>query len=114
MNEEQLAICKKYGSAYVEPEDAEIVGVALETLGREPIYGVRITPAENATGWYICGGPRSDDPNFYQPVCLSHLRERCPSVLKYLSLEPGFKFLIDRSGYEDVWKDLEIIDRPDK
>jgi hypothetical protein len=109
MNEDQLLICKKYGSAYVEAVDSEIVGVALETLEMEPLNGVRIMPTDKATGWYIYGGQYSDDPNFYQPVCLSHLRERCPRVVKYLSLEPGFRFIIDRAGYEDVWKDVEIL-----
>src|ERR1700679_1307557 len=104
MDQEQLFVCKKFGSAYVEAVDTEIVGVALATLDKEPIYGLRIMPTDNTTGWYICGGPYSDAPDFYQPICLSHLRERCPSVVKYLSLEPGFKFLIDRAGYEDVWK----------
>jgi hypothetical protein len=109
MNEEQLSVCKKFGSAYIEALDKEIVGVALETLDKEPIYGLRIMPTDNTTGWYICGGPYSDAPDFYQPVCLSHLKERCPTVVKYLSLKPGFKFLIDRAGYEDVWKDPGII-----
>ena len=112
MNDEQLAICKKYGSAYVEADDEEIVGVALETLSKQPLYGVRIMPTDKTTGWYICGGTWSDAPDFYQPVCLSHLRERCPSVWKYLSLEPGFKFLIDHAGYEDVWKEPEILGQP--
>ena len=109
MSEEQLSICNKYGSAYIESADDEIVGVALDTLDKEPLYGLRVMPTHKATGWYIYGSPSSDDPNCYQPVCLSHLKERCPRVLKYLSLEPGFKFLIDNAGYEDVWKDPEIV-----
>jgi hypothetical protein len=110
MIEDQISICKKYGSAYIEAEDEEIVGVALDTLEKEPLNGLRMMPTHKATGWYIYGGTWSDDPNFYQPLCLKHLKNRCPVVLKYLSLEPGFRFQIDRAGYEDVWKDIEIID----
>jgi hypothetical protein len=110
MNQDQLSICLEYGSAYVEAEDDEMVGVALATLDKEPLYGFRIVPAGDATGWYIYGGPWLDDPNFYQAISLGELKQRCPRVGKYLSLEPGFKFIINRAGYEDVWKDP--IDAP--
>lgn len=105
MKTDQQAICQKYGSAFVEPLDDEIVGVALNTLTQVPLHGVRIMPTENTTGWYIWGGTYSEAADFYQPVCLSHLRDRCPIVIKYLGLEPEFKFMIDRKGFEDVWRE---------
>jgi hypothetical protein len=105
MRADQLAICQKYGSAFVEPSDQEIVGVALKTLNEIPLHGVRIMPTENTTGWYVWGGTYSEDPNFYQPICLSHLRDRCPIIMKYLGLEPEFRFMIDHAGFEDVWRE---------
>ena len=34
-----------------------------------------------------------------------HLADHCPSVLPYLGLPPGWRFLI-APGYEDVWQRL--------
>ncbi|WP_434657920.1 immunity protein Imm33 domain-containing protein [Chromobacterium violaceum] len=31
--------------------------------------------------------------------------EYLPEVLKFLCLEPGYKFMTDQYGFEDVWKE---------
>jgi len=36
---------------------------------------------------------------------VEHLPEYLPEALRYLDLPPGYRFQIDRSGYEDVWFD---------
>ena len=40
---------------------------------------------------------------FFQPVHVDHLVNLLPIVLPFLGLEPGFKFITDTTGYEDVW-----------
>ncbi|MGN6317354.1 immunity protein Imm33 domain-containing protein [Trinickia sp.] len=99
---QQQAICKKYGLPEAEPED--MVGVAMATLGRMPVYGSRIAlPAGGNVSWFFHCGEYSDAPDFYQPVHVEHLNEILPSVIKYLRLPTGAKFIIDDQGFEDVW-----------
>jgi hypothetical protein len=53
--------------------------------------------------WFFHGGEYSDAPDFYQPVHVGHLKEILPSVIRYMRLPTGEKFIIDDQGYEDVW-----------
>jgi hypothetical protein len=107
----QQEICQKYGSTVVLSDPELKVGFALNSLGQMPIHGVRSTMAGDTTGWYIYAGEYSDATDFFVPVCTSHLVELLPAVLKYLSLAPGFSFIIDDNGYEDVWFDQKRLDR---
>lgn len=62
------------------------------------------------TGWYIWAGEEfSTDPDFFVPLHVKHLNEWCPVVLKYLSLAPGWRFLVT-NDYEDVWQDKSLLD----
>ncbi|WP_422646754.1 immunity protein Imm33 domain-containing protein, partial [Acinetobacter baumannii] len=36
---------------------------------------------------------------------ISHLENYLPEVIPYLALEERFRFVIDKQGYEDVWKE---------
>lgn len=102
---EQASVCARFDSAFA-PVDPDLkVGVALETLERMPITGVRIAPENGTNGWYLWGGDSSDSPDFFKPVHAQHLIEILPLVVKYLALEPGFKFMVDHEGYEDVWRE---------
>jgi len=76
------------------------------TVSQAPINGMRIQPGEGTNGWFLwCGDERSDDADFYAPLHVEHLPEYLPEALRYLDLPPGYRFQIDRSGYEDVWFD---------
>jgi hypothetical protein len=101
----QKTICAKHGSAFTPASSGLKVGLALQTLELNPIYGVREAAKGDASGWYIWGGPHSEEADFFQPVHIDHLAELIPLVLPYLGLEPGFKFIIDPAGYEDVWRE---------
>lgn len=59
-------------------------------------------------GWYIWSGEWSDSDIFFNPIHAEHLIEKRPEILKYLSLDVGFRFQIDRKGYEDVWYDEKL------
>jgi hypothetical protein len=106
---EQEEICKKYKSRISHPNIHGKIGIALESLGTMPITGVRKIQENGTEGWYIWGGEYSDDPDFFKPVHLLHIEEIAPGLIKYLSLSPGFKFIIDNTGYEDVWYDEELL-----
>jgi len=44
----------------------------------------------------------SDAADFFAPLCVEHLRERCPEVLPYLVLPPGWSFAIERWGRDPI------------
>jgi hypothetical protein len=99
---QQEALCARHGLQAVEPE--EMVAVAMSTLGRMPIYGTRIALSEgDNVSWFFHCGEYSDADDFYQPLHAAHLSTYLPSVLPYLRLPPGARFIIDAAGYEDIW-----------
>ena len=86
------------------------MGLAIATVGQMPIRGDRCAPENGTNGWSIwCGEEWSDDPNFYAPLHVEHLKEMLPEVLPYLELPPGYRFIIDGKGYEDVWFDESLL-----
>ena len=56
---------------------------------------------------FYCG-EHSDYPNFYQSIHIDHLEDYLPNVIDYLCLEPGYSFVIDSNGYENVWVSPDI------
>jgi hypothetical protein len=106
----QTAICKKYRSAWNPPPDDMKVGISLNVKDRVfPIHGLRHKMEGNTSGWYIWAGELSSDPDFFVPLHVLHLEQWCPMILKYLALEPGWRFLIDPE-YEDVWYDKNLLE----
>jgi hypothetical protein len=104
MEDLQRSICEKFGSTFYGVDMNLKVGIALQTLHLKPIRAIRLNPENGDNGWYIYCGNFSDDVDFYKPLCGLHLEKYCPEIIKYLSLEPGFNLIIDRDGYEDVWR----------
>ncbi|MNR35106.1 hypothetical protein D3C85_1529280 [compost metagenome] len=101
----QIDICKKYGSRVIPYSLEDMVAVALETIDKSPIVGMRyILDAGDNVSWFFYCGENSDDDDFYRTMHVGHLGEFVPEVIDYLCLEPGYRFVIDREGYEDVWK----------
>lgn len=99
----QKNICRKYASDFSTPDPNLKIGIALETIGNQPTRGVRRQPSDGTAGWFIYCGEYSAEPDFYKPVHVAHVSEIIPQVLPYLALSPGFNFIIDNEGYEDVW-----------
>ncbi|GAA4277923.1 immunity protein Imm33 domain-containing protein [Aquimarina mytili] len=115
--EEQKATCVKYDANYVEADWEMFIG-----LGRgfdpkqNPINGLRHPIHDQTTGWYIWSGEDFDksDDTFFEPVHLHHLIETYPDIIKFLGLEPGWRFLVaDNASYVDVWEDLSLLDAVD-
>lgn len=104
----QKDVCKKFDVIPFPSNSCEKLGIAIETIGKLPINGLR-HPSENGTcGWYIwCGEEMSEDSEFFKPLHVSHIKEYLPEVEQYLSLPPGYRFLV-AGNYEDVWYDTEL------
>src|SRR5712672_1395510 len=102
--DEQRKTCLRFGADYLPCEDHLKVGIGKHFNRREfPIHGLRHSPEGDTTGWYIWSGEYSEDPNFFVALHSIHLREgRCPEIVKYLGMAPGWRFLV-APGWEDVW-----------
>jgi len=107
---EQMQICQKYSADYVPLDLTAKVGLARNVReGIRPLNGLRHTPIDGTTGWYIWAGEiLSKDDDFFLPLHASHLPEWSPLVIPYLALPPGWRFLI-LENYEDVWFDRAIL-----
>ncbi|AWH86635.1 hypothetical protein HYN59_16645 [Flavobacterium album] len=109
----QLDICKKYFADHIPSPNNFKIGISESAMqGEMPINGLRHEIEGDTSGWYIWGGKAfSNDPNFFSPLHISHLKDKCPLIIKYLALPPGYRFLIDDKGYEDVWFDELILNQ---
>ena len=110
ISEVQHQICHKYEAHYFPSPLYLKVGIARNVqAGAFSINGLRHPPEGDTTGWYFWAEEElSDAPNFFEPLHVEHLFERCPEVLPYLGLPPGWRFLI-APGYEDVWFDESLF-----
>ena len=101
----QKKICGKYGAEFDPPEPGSKLGIAIQTLDRIPIYGVRELPTETTCGWYIHAGDWSAEDEFYKPLCVEHLFDYCELALPFIALPPRWRFITDADGYVDVWRE---------
>ena len=108
MCNDQRNVCQRFGAEYMPPEASQKVGISLGSLETVPLHAVRLIPENGTCGWYIYGGENSTDADFYQPLHVAHLVERCPNIVPYLALPPGWRVLL-APDYEDVWFDGELL-----
>lgn len=110
MSEIQLEFCEARGYACTITDGEEKVGVALETVGKQPVNGLRHPRKGDASGWYIWYGEQySSDPNFFSPLHAKHLQDTCPAIVKLLGLKPGYRFLL-AGDYLDIWYDDSLLE----
>lgn len=110
MINKQKEICSRFNVNWVESSLLSKVGIAENVkLGIMPIHGLRHHPKDDSTGWYIWAGDYSDSSDFFVPLHVNHLYEWCPDIIKYLGLPPGFRFLVDNKGHEDIWIDNTLL-----
>ena len=109
--EDQKRICDKYSIRWTESKVDLFIGLADNVLtGMNPVNGLRQPECDTTTGWYLWAGEEfSQAEDFFKPYHVSHLLTLRPNVIKYLGLPPGFRFLMDDKGYEDVWEDVELL-----
>lgn len=106
----QIVVCQKYGVGLVPAPPNLKVGIAPNVREHVyPLHGLRIVSEGDTTGWYLWAGDLlSDDPAFFQPLHVAHIKDRCPELMPYLGLPPGWRFLI-APNYEDVWYDPQLL-----
>lgn len=103
---EQKLLCEEFGSSYVEVKGDDIVAVAVHSLNKEPLVGLRKAPeTDENISWFIYGGELGEGEDFFETMSIKKLQEILPEVLPYLALQQGFRFMIDGDDYEDVWKE---------
>ena len=103
----QKAICEKYKSKWNPINKKLMVGCSTD-LSTDPINGLRHPKEGITTGWYIWSGEWSDNADFFKPICAEHLLQEKLELIKYLGLDIGFRFLIGKDNYEDVWYDEKL------
>ena len=103
-------ICEIYQSKWNPINKKLMIGIGSD-LNTDPIHGLRHPKEKGTTGWYIWTGEYSESNDFFEPICAEHLLQIRPDLIKYFGLDIGYRFLIDKNGYEDVWFDekLKII-----
>ena len=109
---EQKQICEKYKVDWADIDTTLFLGLADNVTSDEiPVNGLRYPPQGTTCGWYIwAGGEIPDRDDFFKPICVKHLEELKPEIIKFLGLPPGYRFLTDNKGYMDVWEDKNLLD----
>ena len=107
---EQKKICNRYQVEFSPPVEDSILGVSLNVRSPlVPVNGLRHPPHLQTNGWYIWAGETFPaDEDGFKPLHYSHILEWNHSIVKYLALPPGWRFLTDGS-YEDVWFDGSLL-----
>ncbi|WP_431163005.1 immunity protein Imm33 domain-containing protein [Flagellimonas beolgyonensis] len=112
IEEQQRVVCQLNKVDWKPIDGSKLVAINESIYNAiEPINGLRHPAEGNATGWYIWSGgeiPQGQD-DFFKPIHVEHLIEDLPDCLKYLGLPFGWRFQIDRKGYEDIWYDSELL-----
>ena len=104
------SVCEWQGVKPQRPSAGSKLGIALGTLAKGQINGLRHKEENGTNGWYIwCGTEMSTASDFFSPLHIEHLRDYLPQVEEYLDLPPGFRFLIDGDSYEDAWYDSNLL-----
>lgn len=104
----QKDLCKRLNVEWIETQANQMIGIA-DDIDGVPIHALRHPIENNSAGWYIWTQEYSEQENFFKPVHAGHLVQIKPALLKYLGLPPGYRFLIDNVGYEDIWYDKSLL-----
>ncbi len=106
---QQRAFCQEHSAPYVAAPPDSKLGFALKTIGFLPINGLRHPPEGETNGWYIwCGEVLLSNPDFLDPPHTRHLIDKCPQVIEFLGLPPGYRFMI-ANDHVDVWYDPTLL-----
>jgi hypothetical protein len=108
----QRSVCARYGVEHHPTRPDLKIGINLAGASY-PLNGLRepLDPeSDSLSGWWIWNGERDIQSLELDAMHVTHLAERCPEVLPYLGLPPGWRFLI-APGHEDVWFDGGLLDR---
>lgn len=108
--EEQRALCVRFGVEFTPPLKQSILGIRLNV--RDDIValnGLRHPPSNDTNGWYIWAGEILEErEDFFVPLHLEHVGRWHKDISRFLALPPGWRFLV-AGDYEDVWFDPALI-----
>ena len=107
----QLETCRKHGVEWVPSSLNSKLGVSENFFtGELPLNGLRHPPSGDTCGWYLWAGETlSDATDFFKPLHVSHLLERNATIMRFLGLPPGWRFLV-ADAHEDVWFDSTLLE----
>jgi hypothetical protein len=109
---QQQSVCEWANVSQRPPTPNSKLDIALSSLGKQPIHGLRVAPTTATNGWYLwCGGEMSEDPDFFAPLHIEHLSQYLPAAIEYLELPVGYRFVTGGANYEDVWFDPNLLER---
>ncbi len=106
--ESQKLICQKYKSKWSPVNRKWTIGTNI-VENEFPINGMRHPKCKGNEGWYLWTGELQENDDFFKPICVEHLLQSNPTIIKFLGLQEGFRFLIDNEGFEDVWFDEQLL-----
>jgi hypothetical protein len=108
--DDQIRICKRYQANFLPPDRYTKVGVAINVReGLLPLNGLRHPIDGDTNGWYLWAGEEfAYSEDFFVPLHVEHLLEWSPTIIRFLALPPGWRFLTDGS-YDDVWYDEALL-----
>jgi hypothetical protein len=104
-------ICRLYSENYSPVEDDQTVGISKINQKLYPINGERTKIIGIFSGWMIWFGSEiPQGKTNFESMCKVHLKNKIPLIIPYLSLPPGYRFMIDDKGFEDIWYDEKLLD----
>lgn len=115
----QAEVCARFGVRPERPSPVPFVrGLVGRTVaeGAWPLYGARWppTPERSDCGWVIWAGHRDMDEALeadgFDAVPVTDLYRRSPIAWRHLALPPGWAFVFEADGSEDVYQDPELLD----
>ena len=98
--EEQRNICTKYGSIW-KPVNKKLQ-LHVSNITAEPVQGIRQIAEKGTIGWYIWSGNLSENYVSFEQIRAEELLSIRPKIIKYLGLDIGSRFFIDKIGVEHV------------
>lgn len=104
----QKEVCEKVESDWSPVNSKHMIGIS-DNLNGQPVHGLRHPPVKGTTGWFIWTGEYSTADDFFKPIHAGHLLQKRPDLIKYLGLPPGYRFLVDNKGHEDIWTDSQLL-----
>ena len=106
---EQRALCAIWNAEFMATPFSLLIGIS-RTFSRTtfPVNGLRHHQNGTASDWFIWSGEYSADGDFFAPLHAAHLLDRCPEIIRYLGLAPGWRFLL-APQQEDVWFDEQLL-----
>jgi hypothetical protein len=105
----QIEICETYSSKLTFTKVNQNIVISDGVLDGRLVEAVKYEAPEHMSGWYITTDLYNDDINTLQQIQLPDLMLKRPELVKFLALDNGFRFVVDKENIE-VWFDEEVLE----